>query len=970
MKEGTLEIRLLGDIEVLLGGEAVSIGGRQPRLALAAMALASPEAVSLEGLIDCLWDEPPASAVKTVRSVVSRVRSAMPGDSVESAAHGYRLRVPRDAIDAHRLVEAARRSAAAVTDGDSDEVVATALSHSGEPLGSYHLSSRLAAEKQRLVEVQMGLRDWVAERWIQSGDYGRALPFAEELVAENSLAENRWALLVQALAGVGRRGEALRAVQRMRLVLGRELGVEPGPRFRDLEQTVLRGGESGTHLAEVPERSATPPRERTPGNLPSRGSGLVGRDIELMKLRDTLAPGRVVTVVGTGGVGKTSLAIESAWDLAGGLDHGVWFCDLAAVSGPAAVPRAVAASLQVTQQEGVGPTESIVESLRASRALVIIDNCEHVIDAVAALARALLDGCPDLSLMATSRERLGVSGEHVMAIGPLDPHGDGVELFTIRAREAQPGFDPAAHREPIAELCERLDGLPLAIELAAARAPAVAPRDLLAHIEDRFRLLRGSRRDVHDRQRTLWNTVEWSHQLLSSDAADLFDRLSVFVGDFDLDAAIAVCATDGLAAADVVDGMGELVDRSLVIAHADGEGSRYRLLETLREFGANQLERGNATAHFSQRHCEHYARVARGAQVSYEGPDCLDGVAAFESAWSNIRAASRWAIDTGDQQLQRDLIEAPAWFASLSRLDEVGDWAADANSRSPSALFAGIAATFAFYAGQYRHAIEVATAGVATAPTATHCDTVFCHWALEVASMHAGQPDPCVEHMNNHEVAATAANDLFGLAVCHAARVIWAASTQPHNGLPYAEAAQAAAADVGSPALDAMVEVYLAGLYQARGELEEAAHHRETALALAKLTNNRSAASLALAWRSVRAPAPERDRTYRDTLVELRDTHDWMATQVVLESLAAHLLDRAPRHAAHLVGYLEDNQIGHGGLLNRRRQTLAEINSWPHGPDWLNESKTSQRAELLDQSIDVLNALLASDISIEMSTRQ
>ena len=334
-----------------------------------------------------------------------------------------------------------------------------------------------------------------------------------------------------------------------------------------------------------------PPVDRVEGNLPRPVTEFVGDLAELRRRVGGLSGRRLVTLTGSGGVGKTRTAIEVGWLSTDQFPGGVWLVELAPLGVGDAVPAAVAATLGVQPQPGLTMTASIVAWLRSRPTLLILDNCEHVLDHVAALVAAVEAGAPEATVLATSREPLGLPGEVVRRVPSLDPATDAVLLFTERAAAAADGFVlDDANRAVVAAICARLDGIPLAIELAAARTRALTPSDILARLDDRFRLLRASGRGSHERHQTLLATVTWSVQLLSPAERCLFERLSVFAGTFSLADAEAVCGVDPLERCDVVDLMSALVDRSMVVAEAGAGGpSRYRLLETLRQYGEQAL---------------------------------------------------------------------------------------------------------------------------------------------------------------------------------------------------------------------------------------------------------------------------------------------------------------------------------------------------------------------------------------------
>jgi predicted ATPase len=322
-----------------------------------------------------------------------------------------------------------------------------------------------------------------------------------------------------------------------------------------------------------------------------------------------LATHRQVTLTGTGGVGKTRLATEIAWSMADKFADGVWLIELAPVADPAAAAAAVASTMSIPAQQGMTMVQSIVDWLRGRHLLLVVDNCEHVLGPVAKLVRAVEAGSPTVTVLATSREPLGAPGELVRPVAPLDPASEAVELFCECVVAADESFTPSEEdRMAITAICRRLDGLPLAIELAAARIRSLTPTDLLGHLDDRFRLLRAAGRV--ERHQTMHAVVAWSYELISDREQLLFDRLSVFAGGFDLAAAEAVCTGTAIHEDDVVGILSLLVDKSMVIADRGQHSVRYRLLETLRQYGRQRLRERGETAARRHRHVHHYADVA------------------------------------------------------------------------------------------------------------------------------------------------------------------------------------------------------------------------------------------------------------------------------------------------------------------------------------------------------------------------
>jgi predicted ATPase len=446
-------------------------------------------------------------------------------------------------------------------------------------------------------------------------------------------------------------------------VMGRD-GLPPGASLVDLGEHRLRDLSRPMHVFQVihPGLSrAFPPLrslEALPSNLPIERTTLVGRARECAQVAELLTQRRLVTLTGVGGVGKTRLALHVGADTLDRYRDGVWLVALSTVREPGMVPSAVAGVLGVPEQAGRSTTSVLLDAIGSRQMLLILDNCEHLLDASARLADAVLEACPQLSILATSREALAVEGEQSWPTPSLRiPDADeatfddvaeahAVELFVDRARGARPNFElTVENARDVAALCARLDGIPLAIELAAARVSALTPRDILDRIDQRFVLLTGGSRTALERHQTLQAAVAWSYDLLVPTERHLFDRLSVFSGGFTLDAAHAIAAEPDISEIEVLDVLASLVNKSMVLADGSGASARFRLLETLRQYARDRLAETDDIRRVREGHARYFLALSE----SFEpGPEEDRWQAVFDNEVDNIRAAFDWFAEQGD----------------------------------------------------------------------------------------------------------------------------------------------------------------------------------------------------------------------------------------------------------------------------------------------------------------------------------
>ncbi|HXY94525.1 MAG TPA: adenylate/guanylate cyclase domain-containing protein [Acidimicrobiia bacterium] len=411
-----------------------------------------------------------------------------------------------------------------------------------------------------------------------------------------------------------------------------------------------------------------------PGNLPLQLSAFVGRDDELAELSKLLPRERLVTITGTGGVGKTRLALQAAAAALPAYPDGAWFVDLAPVSDPDYVATEIATTMALPEHRQGSAEDALMRALAHRDALVVLDNCEHLVDAAARVADLIVRRCPNITLLATSQETLGVEGEATFGLRPL-PVGDAGMLFAERAAAARHGFDLSGDNViTVAELCRRLDGIPLAIELAAARVASMSPHAILERIDERFRLLAQGRRTARARHQTLRAAVEWSYGLLEPDEQTVFDRLSVFAGDFTLEAAESVVSDEAVDTLDVLDLLAGLVAKSMVLLDDTGTVDHYRLLETMRDFGQERLADPGELPAFEARHAAYYLDLVVQAEPGYLGRDDTAWCERVTSEYANVRAALAWTREHDPAEHEKFVFSLVRFWRNTGQLPEGFAW--------------------------------------------------------------------------------------------------------------------------------------------------------------------------------------------------------------------------------------------------------------------------------------------------------
>ena len=679
------EFGILGPLYVRRDGARVPIGAGQQRSLLAALLIDAGQVVSVDALVGRLWGErPPYGARNAIQNYVLRVRRTLGQDVVVTDRNGYLIDVAPDGLDARRFASLVRRGTAAAAMGEPGRAAALL----GEALGLWRgepLADLPAERFQDVVSALCEQRLAAQELWIDAvircGRPADVLPELRRLTERHPWRERFWSQRMLALYQCGRQGEALECYRQVTRLLADELGVDPGEELRTLHQRML---------ASAPEIAAVPAAPWTPydgGTLPAETTSFIGREKELAETRRLLRESRLVTLTGVGGVGKTRLALRIARQMAPSFPEGVWLADLAALTDPTLLERAIAESLGLRDQSVRSAVDAIVDHVRDRRLLLVLDNCEHLVDAVAALVLRLLCAAPRLQVLATSRERLGVSGEHVFLVSGLtlqsDAEGGECEAVRLLIDRAAACAVPlrAGERDSAsaADLCRRLDGIPLAIELAAVRLTSLTVEEILERLEDRFRLLSAPRTpDRSRRRRTLRGVMDLSYSLCTPGERLLWTRLSVFAGGFDLAAAEAVCAGDGIDGADVLDLMTGLIHKSLVVVENTGGAARYRLLETIRQYGLDRLRADGNVIEYRIRHSEHYHALAAGAAADWCSPQEVEWLDRLRTELPNLRAALGFCLTEPGRartgaNIAVDLTRSRSWFFS-GTLGEARHW--------------------------------------------------------------------------------------------------------------------------------------------------------------------------------------------------------------------------------------------------------------------------------------------------------
>ena len=885
-----MRFAVLGPLQVTSAGELTPERPSHRRL-LSILLLERGQPLDVDRLIDRFWPEqPPATAKAALQTHVSELRRHLGPEVIRTRTEGYVLTLDDHELDLHEFAAAGSAARDAHRSARWEDVIEASERAlrlwRGRPFPELEDDDFARPEMVRLDELHLEMIELRAEARLELGQTQEALTDLEPVTLEHPLRERLWELLMTARARAGRTADALRAYHDLREILD-EMGLEPGPALRDLEARILR-----EDAALVP----SPVRH----NLPTQLTTFLGREEELSELTAVLGDHRLVTLTGAGGSGKTRLAQEVAGHVVDRFRDGVWVVDLAPLSDPELVASTVAATV------GLGAEDrSAVEALRAGlpqrSLLCVLDNCEHLVEPVSALAADMLEAGPGVHIVATSREALGLPGEVVfdvrpLAVPPVDlgeaaipATSPAVELFVDRARLVSRRFTVDADTGPaVAEICRRVDGLPLAIELVASRMGALTPQLVAERLAEGYALAsvpRGS----SARHQALEAAISWSYELLSEPEQRLFTRLAVFSGGFTADAVDAVCVGEGDDAAEALHLLTRLVEQSLVVHEEvdSPESGRYRLLETLRHFARGRLEESGTADEVRRRHRDWFHRLAEQAEEHVEDLDERAWLERLDIEHGNLETALEWTLAAGEPQ--------------------------------PVSVLAAAVARRWTDRGQYRLAIDRLRLALETATDARRAWTAELRRRLAIHLFHGGDPDAAVREAEQARALVADApptpETVRVLATC--ARLLrMHIGRDPTEAIALAREAAAAAEETGDPLVETRALVDLGSALGWAGIVEEGLGHLRTAHGRARdlrhpATIVRTNVSLVMLLYLEGSPGWEEQRRLADEVISLAEQGQWSwADDGVPDWLVYVLLHAGEwQQAEDLIGHMSSRHL-------------------------------------------------------------
>jgi predicted ATPase/DNA-binding SARP family transcriptional activator len=916
--ELTGRLRLVTDDGTVVDADAFP--GRQGRAVFAYLA-AHHRAVPREELGEILWpDRLPRSWSRDLSVIVSRLRALLRSSGLGSALVAgtggvYELRLPPGTVvDLDLISEDLARGQAAFVRGDAKTAAAAAAAaaeRARRPLLPGFDVAWVDAKRSELRSLLIDSLDLAARARSHLGDTAAAVRCAREAVALEPLRERGYATLMRVHLAGGDRAQALRTYEECRMLLADELGVDPSAETQAVYLEALRAEGTARSAAGVGERVASElPGEAPPvmpGNLPVAVDSLWGRDTDLFALGRLVRRRGIVTLVGVGGVGKSRLAVECGRRLATEYRDGAWLCELSALRSGDAVGHAVATSLAITPTPGGDTISSLAEALRARSLLVVLDNCEHLLAEVRPLVETLSERCSSVHIVATSREPLDVPGEHVWRVQPLalpfpgsqptsaSHRTSALQLFVDRARAVDPGFALTDATTPaVADICRRLDGLPLAIELAARRVGVLSPAEIADRLRDPLRLLVSRRPLDVERQRDLRRTIAWSYDLLEDAEQRAFECLAVFAGDFDLTAAAAV---GGLTEEDALDVTDSLVNKSMVVAHP-GMPSRYGLYETLRQYAHGRLEARGSTEIANERHARYYVALAETAEPRLRSADEAPAVTILDGELANLRRAHGWAREHDVHGALR-MSAALHWYTFFRHRFELYGWAQQAVETPGAAELPGFAvaaasaANGAWVSGQRGRATALAEHALASLAS-DDPDRRFAAHALGDVALFEGRLEEALAWYEEALAFCRVAHDPFHAGIMlgnHA--LIRGYQGDVDEALRLADAGYREARMSGSPTCDAWNR-YAAGEALSARDPKGAIEALEASMAAARRVQNRFMLGVALVTlTSLRGRHGDPDqalRSFLDVIAHWHEAGNWTQQWTALRNLVQLLL--------------------------------------------------------------------------------
>jgi predicted ATPase/DNA-binding SARP family transcriptional activator/DNA-binding CsgD family transcriptional regulator len=967
-----VRVRMLGCFSVSVGSRILEEGAWRLRKAanlVKILALSPGHRMHRERMMDVLWpDLGSQAASNNLRGVIHAARRTWEPDPIATSRYltlqdDQVALCPEDQLWVD--VEAFEEAAAAARRSQDPAAYRTAIElYAGELLPEDRYEEWAEEHRRRLREVHLSLLLGLARHCEEHADYDSAIEALRRVVAEEPTREEAHAGLMRLYALSGSKAEALAHYGQLKGVLARELGTEPSASSRHLygeiaADRVLPNGPSAPVVA--------PLQDDGNHNLPAPRSSFVGREQEMLEVKRELAMTRLLTLTGVGGSGKTRLAIEVARELVGAYADGVWLVELAPLVEDALVPQVVAGALGVREQPGQPLTDTLTEALRTKQTLLVLDNCEHLIDAAAHLVDALLDACPRLRILATSREALSIAGEDVWLVPPLSvpeqQHSSTVEqlegyesvrFLVERARHRNPAFAlTSENAEAVAEICRGLEGIPLAIELAAARV-GLSAQQIAERLEDSLKLLTGGSRTALPRQQTLRGTLDWSHELLSEPEQKHFRRLSVFAGGWTLAAAEVVGSGEGIEAADVLDLLSGLVDKSLVVADASGRsgGVGYRMLEPIKQYAREKLEASREAEETLSRHAEFFLAQAEEAEPGVEGPQQAAWLDQLEMEHDNHRAALSWSLEQGENTnlgLRMGAALGEFWYLR-GYLGEGRRWLEEALVKSSRASTAARARTLqrvswlAFQQGDLSRAKRASEEGLELEGVdllrtgGGNSVTAELQITLGLVLNSQGEFERATALFNRSLALSREADSVRGVATSlFRLGMEWRFAGDFARATKFLEEALTLYRGSGDPALTASILTHLGYTFLYQGDLERATAISEEAVAMLREQKHRLylANSLnTLGWVTLLQGDPERAKVlYAEGLILRREVGNKLVVEESLGGLACAAEARGEaERAARLFGAAEG--------LREMIGTQQESGEWPLQEPYLSGARS------------------------------